>query len=185
MRSQHGAEPQDHGPRPERLVVCRDQPFGCDLRRPVEGRLYREWRELVDRYVLGISIHCAGRGVDEPRHARSSHCVDDRGRAQEVGLQVPGWILGAVSNVGVGGEMDDDVRPGDGPRQQLRVEDIALDQAQAWVIDELAEDLDMPGAEVVDDGNGMAPGYQRLAEVAADKAAPAGYDDVHGIGIEN
>src|SRR5262249_53236338 len=94
-------------------------------------------------------------------------------------LQILARVLGAEADIGVGGQVKDEVVPDNRTSQGGEVEEIPLDEAESGMAERIGEDLALAGREVVVGGNGMAVGQQSVDQVAADEASPAGDEILH------
>jgi hypothetical protein len=70
----------------------------------------------------------------------------------------------------VGGEVEDDVDPADGPTSQPLVQEVALEELDV----EIVKVLGAPGREVVDHPDGGSAAKERLHEVGADERCAPG-----------
>ena len=88
--------------------------------------------------------------------------------------------------MGLGGEVDDRVRPRDHAVDQVRVGDVALDDGQAGRL--VRGDVRQGGAvarvrELVqdDDVDAGVVLQQGVDEIGSDEPGPAGHNDLHGV----
>ena len=90
-------------------------------------------------------------------------------------------MIGAEADVGVGGEVDDEVGAGDGFGEGVQVEQVMLAEGEVGVGLGAGEELDLAGGEVIDTGDGVAIGEKAVGEGAADEAGCAGDEYVHAF----
>ena len=83
-------------------------------------------------------------------------------------------MLRAEAHVGVGGEMKDELGALHGARQRLRVEQVALDEAEIRVRRRALEKAHPAGRQIVVADDGVAVGEQTIDQIASDEAGCSG-----------
>ena len=91
-------------------------------------------RVLRRREHLRLAVHRAGRGERDPFDTRRARIASSTfGGRDRVLLEVPARVLEAVAHVGVGLEVKDPVAAAERAFEQRLVEDVALDELDAGV----------------------------------------------------
>ena len=83
-------------------------------------------------------------------------------------------MLRAEADVGVGGEVEDEIAPGHRGGQAVEVEDVALHERELRRLTGRIEELREPGRQVVVADNRMPRCEQAIDEVTADETGGAG-----------
>ncbi len=83
-------------------------------------------------------------------------------------------MLQAEADVGVGGEMKNDVAAGHRRGQRRHVEDIAFHQFEFGMLERAREKFAQAGAEIIEAGDGKTRREQAIGKIAADETGSAG-----------
>ena len=86
-----------------------DQALAGQLAGAVEGGLDREGRVLRRGVDVGLAVDAAGRGEGDPLDAGRAHRLQHVVGGDGVLLEVAARVVGAEADVGVGGEVEDEV----------------------------------------------------------------------------
>ena len=103
----------------------------------------------------------------------TARCLEDLDRAEHVDLGVVGRTLDGHAHVGLGGEVEDDLRP-HGVEDGVRLADVGDVQFRAG-----GHVLARALGEIVERVCLVAAGEQCVDEVRADESRPAGHDRAH------
>src|SRR5262249_32750412 len=98
-------------------------------------------------------------------------------RGDGVLLQVLARVLGAKTDVGVGGEVEDEVAAHHGLRQSRPVEVIAHEEAEVRVAQGVGQEGALAGREVVPADDRSPVAQQPIAQGAADEPCRPGHED--------
>ena len=130
---------------------------------------------LLRRGLVALAVdRAAARGEDDARSGCASR-LEDVHRADDVDLGVEDGPLDRGADVGLGGEMQDDVRPKLGSeRLDGRIADVELVELGAG-----GEVVARAGREVVDDVHLVPAREQRIDDVGADEAGAACDERTH------
>ena len=79
-------------------------------------------------------------------------------------------MLSAETNVGIGGEVKDEIGARHGARQRLFVEQIALHEPEVGVCGRSLEKAHPAGRQIVVSDDGVAIGEETIGQVASDEA---------------
>src|SRR5208282_6823869 len=93
-------------------------------------------------------------------------------------------LLGGARNVGIGGEVDDDIVTRHGGSERVHVVSVAAHDAKARVAEMVPKVPFAAGRGIIVEGDGgdLAIGQQSIGEVAAQEAC-APHDRIAGSGI--
>ena len=88
-------------------------------------------------------------------------------------------MVGAEAHVGIGGQVEDEVRARHGARDGVEIQQVALDEAEARIGLRTFEKAPESGGEVVEAGDFVPSGQQAVHQVAADESRGAGNECFH------
>ena len=112
--AEDGHEAEDEAFHGEAFAVGGDQPFGGDFAGAVEGRLDGERGVFGGGDDGGFAVDGAGGGEGDALDVVAAHGFEDVPGDDDVLLEVAIGVIGAEADIGVGGEVDDEVGAGDG-----------------------------------------------------------------------
>ena len=176
---------EDHGRQPEGHVVSPGQVVAARLAGRV-GRGRQEGIGLAGGPARPAAVDLVGRDVDEGLDAREGpQGVEQDVGAVDVGQDELAGVVDRPVDVGLGGEVDDGLDPGEEAPDQVPVPDVAHDEFVAGVLLDVAEVVQVPGVGQlvqVDDPRLLVAAQEKADEVAADEARPARDED--GLAVE-
>src|SRR5262249_54188268 len=94
--------------------------------------------------------------------------------------EVLAGVVRAEADVGVGGQVEDEVVADHGRLQVEQVDHVAFDQAERRATADLRQEGPLAGGEVVVARDLVPVGQQPVDQVAADKPGGASDEDLHG-----
>ena len=172
--SEHRDEAQDDPREAVALAVRLDQPFRRELRCAVGRGLHGKRRAFRCRKHFGLAVDRPAGREDDPRDPVLPHRLEHLERGLGVLAEVAARVLEAEADVGVRRHVEDDVAACERARQQLAVEDIALDDRGSVRPLERLDEGPLAGREVVVDDDLGAVGEKSLGQMAPDEAGTAG-----------
>jgi hypothetical protein len=133
-----------------------------------------------DGWAGGQAVDLGGGGDDGPHAVPGRGLQDDLGPAG-VGLDRLDGAGHDEAQADARGQVDDRVVAGHGALHEPGVANVTLEEGEGCVPPGVAEVVQRPGGQVVDDRHLVAPGQQRVAERRADEPGAAGDEDpAHG-----
>ena len=171
-RADHVAEAEGAAGQAEHRRVAGDQRLARELAGPV-GRHGDQRAVVLDGLVRAeIAVHAAARRVEDPLRAGRPHRLQHALGQRRPLPEVDGRLGGGARDVGIRGQVDDDVMARHRRRQRAGVLGVAADDTQARVARMVREVPFASGREVVVHGHarGAAVGREQvIAEVAAEE----------------
>jgi hypothetical protein len=158
-----------------------DQALAGDFAGTVERGLDREKISLRRGAVWGdegFAVSGAGRGETDAFNAVGAHGFEDVESSNGVLLEVFAGMLPAVFDVGVGGEMEDEVGAFHGGGERRQVEIIAADEAKLRMLFGAVEKAFLAGGEIIPAGDGGAVREKTVGEIGANETGDTGDEDV-------
>src|SRR5262249_32983372 len=134
-------EAEDVALKAETRAVSCNQTLTGQFRRAVKTRLDREGTDFRRREDLRFAVDRSRRGEGDATHPVGSHRFEDMEGGDRVLLKILARVLGAEADVGVRGEVEDEVVPGDVTGQGGQVEQVALDEAESRMAQRISKEL--------------------------------------------
>ena len=163
------------------LGVGGDQAFAGGLGGGVERGLDREGVGLGRRAVgrdQRLAVDGAGGREGNPAHTVRAHGLEDVEGRDGVLFEVLPRVVPAVLDVGVGGQVEDEVGALHRGGQRGQVEVVAADELEPRVRQSAVEEAELPGGKVVPAGDRDAVREEAVNEVGTDEAGGTGDEGV-------
>ena len=168
--AENGDEAKDDGADAEAFGVGGDEAFGGEFGGAVEGGLDGEGAIFRCRDAGGDAVDGAGAGKSDGFDAIAAHAFEDVPGDDNVLVEVSAGVVCTEADVGVGGEVDDDVDADTGFDDAREVEEVAFDQLELGGGESSGEEFPLAGDIAIETDHFVAVGEQTIDDVTADES---------------
>ena len=157
----------------EALRIGLDESFSGEFGGSVKRCLDRKGASFRGGKHIGFAINGTRGSEGNAADMVGAHGLQNIPRRDGALFQILARMASAPADVGMGGEMVDEICAGHCPGERFEIQQIGAMQTKTWIFQGARQELDSPGGKVVESDHIVPQGQKPVREVTADEAGGA------------